>query len=109
MRTPAGTECPHYYEDFHRGRSQQECRLILRNPRSRSWTPDICAKCAVPAILRANGSVDLLLEVTIRKRFGFFTTVDVSAACLRHETVIDDPYLGCPACRDEFANALPLG
>ncbi len=109
MRTPAGAECPHYYEDFHRGRSQQECRLILRNPRSLAWTPEICGKCTVPAIMRANGSDDLLLEVTVRKRFGVFTSVEVSAACLRHERVIDDPYLGCPVCRDELSSALPLG
>ena len=32
MRTPANTECPYYYEDFYRGRSTQECRLVGRNP-----------------------------------------------------------------------------
>ncbi len=109
MRTPAGTECPHYYEDFHRGRSQQECRLILRNPRSLPWSPEICAKCAVPSILRANGSEDLILEVTVVKRLGRRKAVDVTAACLRHEAVIDDPYLGCPACRGELPSALQLG
>ena len=53
MRTPAGTECPHYYEDFHRGRSTQECRLIDRNPQSLPWTEAVCEKCSVPAIVRA--------------------------------------------------------
>src|SRR5688572_8219728 len=27
MRTPAGKECDFYYEDFHRGRELQECRI----------------------------------------------------------------------------------
>jgi hypothetical protein len=98
MRTPAGKECPHYYEDFHRGRQTQECRLVARNPRSLPWTPDACGKCEVPAILRANGSKDLRLEVTIRKRFGLRRIVEVSAYCRRHDEPVTDPYRGCEAC-----------
>ena len=98
MRTPAGTECLHYYEDFNRGRSTQECRLIPQNPRSLPWAPELCEKCSVPAILRANGSPDLRLEVTVRKQFGIRTKVDVTARCRRHGRELDDPYIGCPEC-----------
>jgi hypothetical protein len=102
MRTPAGTICPHYYEDFHRGRQTQECRLIARNRHSLPWTPDICGKCAVPEILRANGSPDLRLEVTIRKRLGIMKAVVVEAHCARHLEAVPDPALGCPACVAEL-------
>ena len=54
MRTPAGVECGNYYEDFYRGRSVQECRLIERNPSSKQWEPKLCARCPVPGIVRAN-------------------------------------------------------
>ena len=105
MRTPAGKECPHYYEDFHRGRETQECRLIAKNPKSLPWTPDVCAKCVVPEIIRANGSPDLRLEVTVRKRFGLIKQVNVEAYCLRHATAIEDPIRGCQLCAKET----PLG
>ena len=37
MRTPAGSQCPYYFEDFHRGRNRQECRLIDQTPRGCKW------------------------------------------------------------------------
>jgi len=101
MRTPAGSECRFYYQDFHRGRQTQECRLIQAGPRSLPWTPDLCAKCAVPEILRANGSPDLRLEAVVGKRFGLLRTVRVSAYCLRHLVAVVEPYRGCPACAAE--------
>jgi hypothetical protein len=101
MRTPAGTECPYFYEDWNRGRERQECRLILKNPESLPWAPADCAKCAVPAILRANGSEDLALSVTVKKRLGLVRSVVVTAECKKHGSPIPDPYVGCPACRAE--------
>jgi hypothetical protein len=98
MRTPAGSECRYYYEDFHRGRQTQECRLVKANRQSLPWTPDLCAKCPVPAILRANGSPDLRLEATVRKRFGLLRRLDVGAYCLRHASEVEDPIRGCAAC-----------
>lgn len=101
MRTPAGQECKYYYEDFNRGREIQECRLIQANRQSLPWTPDLCAKCPVPAILRANGSPDLHLEATVSKRFGFFRQLKVEAFCLRHRSRIKDPMRGCEECAAE--------
>jgi hypothetical protein len=103
MRTPAGTICRYYYEDFHRGRQTQECRLVMANARSLPWAPELCAKCKVPEILRANGSPDLRLELTVRKRLGLFTRLDVDAYCLKHVCEIEDPYVGCPSCEAEIA------
>jgi hypothetical protein len=99
MRTPAGTQCRHYYEDFNRGRQTQECRLIKRNPASLPWRPEDCAKCSVPDILRANGSPDLRVELTIEKRFGFFRRLSTEAYCLAHVRGVDDPRKGCPDCQ----------
>ncbi len=33
MINPAGQECRFYYQDFHRGRSEQECRLVYEQSR----------------------------------------------------------------------------
>ena len=101
MRTPAGVECRYYYEDFNRGRQQQECRLIAQNRRSLPWTPDLCAKCPVPAVLRANGSPDLRLELTVTKRFGWLKGLKLEAYCLKHVVDVRDPLVGCPLCAAE--------
>jgi len=101
MRTPAGTECRYYYEDFNRGRQTQECRLVKANPRSLKWAPGLCARCRVPAILRANGSPHLELEMTVRKRFGLLTWLDLGASCLKHACPVDDPMRGCARCAAE--------
>lgn len=101
MRTPAGTECRFYYEDFNRGRQTQECRLIKDNPRSLPWAPGLCAKCPVPEILRANGSPDLRLELTVRKSLGLFTKLVVDAYCAKHAAPVADPIRGCQACARE--------
>lgn len=102
MRTPAGKECPHYYEDFNRGRSVQECRLAMANPESLPWRPGDCAKCPVPDILLANASPDMMLELTIRKALlGFVRQVVVTARCTRHDIPIEDPFVGCPLDAEE--------
>lgn len=101
MRTPAGNECRHYYEDFNRGRQTQECRLIKQNPGSLPWTPGLCAKCSVPEVLRANGSPELQLALTVKKRFGLLTAMDLQARCRKHGIAVPDPIRGCPACAAE--------
>ena len=104
MRTPAGSECPYYYEDFFRGRSKQECRLIKRNRRSRPWEPELCARCPVPEILRANACPNMVLEArVVRRWFGLVHRVEVYAVCTKHEVEVDDPYVGCGHCHPEAA------
>ncbi len=101
METPAGKECRHYYEDFHRGREVQECRLEKSNPNSMRWRPQDCANCPVPDILKANASPDLELNLTIKSRFlGLGRVLEVTAYCTRHRIPIPDPYVGCPKEHD---------
>lgn len=107
MRTPAGKECRHYYEDFHRGRNVQECRLVQANPDSLRWQPSDCNMCSVPGILNANASPDLSLTVTIDKQFlGLRRKVTVRATCLKHRVDIADAHVGCPHCNAERGDAL---
>jgi len=102
MRTPAGQECPHYYEDFARGRSVQECRLVQANPESAPWRPKDCARCPVPEIVRANASPDMQLRLTIKPvLLGFVRQMRVEAWCERHDVPIENPYVGCPLCAEE--------
>jgi len=112
MRTPDGKDCNFYYEDFHRGRDKQECRAH-KAPQSAGWQPKDCEKCPVPAILKANASPHLELEIHIRRGFlGFGNKTTVNAWCKRHDVTIPDPHVGCPKCNEErpglslFAEAL---
>jgi len=107
MRTPAGQECSFYYEDFHRGRSKQECRLIARNPRSEPWEPRFCGRCEVPAIQRANGCPHMVLEGRVVRRWlGLVTRVELSAFCTSHHVIVENPYVGCGNCHPGAAAIL---
>lgn len=104
MITPAGKECPHYYEDFNRGRETQECRLANANTASLRWRPKDCARCPVPEIVRANASRDMQLTLTIRNALlGLVRQIKVEAYCLRHDIPIENPYVGCPLDSEENA------
>jgi hypothetical protein len=102
MRTPAGTDCEHYYEDFNRGRAIQVCRLVQANPESLAWEPRDCSNCPVPAILRANGSPYLELTLTIKRGLlGLGRKHEVAATCNRHLIPVQEPMVGCPQCNAE--------
>jgi biotin carboxylase len=102
MQTPAGKECRHYHEDFHRGRNIQQCRLTKENPSSASWKPGDCSKCDVPEILNANASKELQLTVTVKSSLmGMIRKVEVEAYCLKHHISIQDAYVGCQQCNAE--------
>ncbi len=102
MITPAGKECRFYYQDFFRGRSEQECRLIKANARSPRWQPKDCANCPVPDILQANSNPNLVLEATVRPGvLGIGRGVSVRAFCSRHLIDVDRPAAGCPKCAAE--------
>jgi len=99
MITPAGTECPHYFEDFHRGRSRQECRLIDKTPRGGTYTPDLCERCPVPRIYMANACSHMILEARVATGFlGFRRHVEVSAYCTRSLQDVPEPEIGCGQC-----------
>ena len=102
MITPAGTECPHYYQDFHRGRDVQECRLAQANPDSLAWQIKDCSNCPVPKILRANGNPDMILTLTIKRGLlGIGRKLKVTAFCRRHKIEIKEPPVGCSQCNAE--------
>ncbi len=102
MKTPYGKECKFYYADYFRGKSTQECRLILANPASASWKPGLCQTCPVPDILRANGSPHLSLRGRVGPSFlGLFQKVEVTAFCREHQVDIRDPKRGCEQCRKQ--------
>lgn len=102
MKTPAGKECRFYYQDFHRGAEEQECRLVQNNPKSAEWRPKDCTECPVPDILLANNDTNLVLEATIKKGiFGVGRKIEVSAYCSKHLIDVPDPYIGCPKCAAE--------
>ncbi len=109
MRTPAGKECRYYYEDFHRGRNKQECRLLKNQPGS-PWRPSDCAKCPVPEILWANASEDLSLEAEVKLGLlGLGRRVEVTSTCVKHNVQVSDPYIGCEQCaadRPDLADIL---
>lgn len=99
MKTPAGKECKYYYGDFHRGRSEEACRLIERNPDSPPWNSKLCFSCPVPDILRANASETLKLDGrVIKKLFGLKQEVQVEGWCSECFNVVPDPRRGCQFC-----------
>ena len=100
MRTPAGTECKFYYEDFHRGRSRQECRLLQRNPASEPWRPSLCKTCPVPAILWANACPNMVLEGWVGRRWGLLRQVKVRAFCTLSREEVAEPMVGCGRCHE---------
>lgn len=102
MVTPAGKECRFYYENFHRGHSDQECRLVQSNPNSEDWKPTDCQNCPVPDILLANSNPNLVLEGRITKGFlGFNRKINIKAFCSKHLIDVPDPFVGCPVCASE--------
>jgi len=108
MRTPAGTECRYYYEDYYRGRETRECRLIGHNPRSEPWTPGLCHGCPVPGILQANACPNLVLEARVAKGFlGLSRHVQVVAVCKEYLCDVPRPQVGCGHCHKHRVG-LPL-
>lgn len=99
MRTPAGFECTFFYGNYFRGRKDEECRLIGSTPPPNHWTPDICAKCPVPAILRANACEHMELRAKVqRPLLGLIKRVDVSAYCVKSKKDVPEPHIGCGQC-----------
>jgi hypothetical protein len=105
MHTPAGTECRYYYEDYFRGRSVQECRLLRGSGDSPPWEPRVCAICPVPAILRANACPHMTLRARLLRRW-FRRRVQVTAFCEHSNVVVKNPYLGCGHCHPDAAALL---
>jgi hypothetical protein len=100
MKTPAGRECLHFHGDYYRGRNIEECRLLKQN--GQDWSPDLCATCPVPDIIRANSCQFMQLKVTVsRSLFTFFQRrVQVNAFCEKTQRNVSEPQIGCGKCHD---------
>lgn len=108
MRTPAGSECPHYYEDYHRGRETQQCRLIEATPNGGHWTPDLCRRCPVPRIVLANACPNLVLEARVKSGLlGIGRGVQLAAHCIRSAGPVAEPEIGCGQCHGPLDLPLP--
>jgi hypothetical protein len=106
MQTPYGFECRYYYQDFFRGRSTLECRLIGRNPASERWAPKLCRDCPVPAILRDNACPNMALEGKVARGFlGLMRRVQVYAVCTLSATEVREPRVGCGQCHQQRPGA----
>lgn len=99
METPYGHLCKYYYEDWHRGRSRQECRLTQAGPTPRAWQPGLCSSCPVPGILRANACPNMVLEGRVTKRWlGLARKIEVYAVCTLKAVEVAEPHVGCGEC-----------
>ena len=106
VKTPYGRECRYYYQDFYRGRSRQECRLIGRNPASERWEPPLCRDCPVPSILSDNACPTMALEGQVVKGFlGLTRRVQVYAVCTLTATQVQEPRVGCGQCHQHRPGA----
>ena len=106
VKTPYGQECRYYYQDYVRGRSTRECRLIGRNPASERWEPSLCRTCPVPAILRDNACPTMALEGQVVKGFlGLSRRVQVYAVCTLTATEVQEPRVGCGQCHQHRPGA----
>jgi len=100
VQTPAGTECPFYFEDFFRGREKRECRL-LPPAALHAWSPDLCARCRVPRIVLANACSHLVLKGRVASGpLGLGRRMQISASCTRMLIDVGEPEIGCGHCHE---------
>jgi hypothetical protein len=102
MRTPIGIECKYFYGNYYRGRHVEECRLIGKASPPNHWTADLCKSCPVPAILQANACPNLVLHAEVSRQFlGIKRKVKISSYCLKSQTNVAEPEIGCGQCHPE--------
>jgi hypothetical protein len=103
MRTPSGIECPYFYGDYFRGKSQEECRLIGPNNPTGQWAVEMCKNCPVPAITRSNACENMSLYASIKK--GVVKSrrrVVVTAYCSKSKSEVKIPEIGCELCHQDL-------
>ena len=99
MRTPFGQECHYFYGDYYRGRNHEECRLLENARPPQKWSPDLCATCPVPGILRANACEHMQLSAEVFRPFFIFKPrVRVTAYCTKTQQAVAEPHIGCGEC-----------
>lgn len=93
--------CRYFYGDYHRGKNQEECRLVGVNPANgRAWRRKLCDTCPVPELLLTSNSRDLMLEAEVKRKL-LRDRVEVTfAVCAKHMVELDDAR-HCPQCAAE--------
>ena len=72
---------------------------MARTPGGGRWTPDLCARCRVPAIHRASACPHLVLQARVRSGLlGIGRGIEVSATCTRSGGAVPVPEVGCGLC-----------
>ena len=97
MKTPTDKECKYFYGDYHRGRRNEECRLL--EPAGLNWSSTLCENCPVPSILLANSCENMEFTPNLTKPLFFMKKkLEVSAYCIKSKTKVDEPSVGCGQC-----------
>ena len=99
MHTPAGKECSYFFGDYFRGRTREECRLLLDSTPPLAWKPELCESCPVPEIQIANACTYMELVPKLGRPLPFMKSkVQVSVYCKKTERSGFDPHTGCGEC-----------
>lgn len=97
MRTPAGKECRYFYGDYYRGRSHEECRLLMDY--HLHWTRNLCSTCPVPGIIQANACQFMELTPTVTRKLPLLKRqVKIAPHCAKTGRAGFDPHIGCGQC-----------
>ena len=68
---------------------------MARTPGGGRWAPDLCGRCRVPAIQRANACTNLVLQARVRQgSCGLGRGIDISATCARSSGPVATPEVG---------------
>ncbi len=93
--------CRYFHGDYHRGRNQEECRLLAASPNNQSaWQRKLCDSCPVPALIITSNSRDLVLEAQVKRKFLRHQVEVTFAICAQHMVELADPNF-CPQCAEE--------
>ena len=98
MKTPAGRECTYFYGNYHRGRNDEECRLMPDG--ERQWTSKLCQTCPMPGYQRANNCEHMRYQARIEREWQnlWQPRVKITANCVKSATSVKDPHIGCGQC-----------
>ncbi len=98
MKTPAGKECSFFYGNYHRGRNDEECRLMPDG--KRGWNSKLCTGCPMPGYQQANNCASMRYRANIEQNWKtlFVKKVKITAWCEKSKNAVADPHIGCGQC-----------
>lgn len=103
MKTPYGKECKFFYGDYFRGKHFEDCRLINKPDKPKSWDVHYCRNCPVPSILLSNACPNMVLTGVIDRQFMIFRKlVKINAYCTKTHDKVKEPKVGCGSCHEEL-------